>query len=276
MTFDPHAMHIPAHAGSFPLYTLPAKNHVTEPRRLGNDITMKTNVPVYARSSGQPVVLLAALLALAPAGLAADGADRAAGAPVLATAAGQDGPAVTRGQLKAVAREAFAVLEAGWPDEAGEVLAALIARGSNLLPAAADAGVVTNGEVKALAQPFFDRLILAGAAEVYPWTSGGEWADDEPATYAHLIAAFGLASADQRGTAVGTRAAIASAKPDESRSSSTASAPKVSPAAAEVVGKTSAAPSDSPAVGNEKKAGAETATRVVKVTIDYPAPGEKL
>lgn len=78
-----------------------------------------------------------------------------------------DFAAVNQGQLKWVATQAKSELDARLSGGAGTAIANLIASFSptnNYLP-------VNAGQLKAVAKPFYDRLIAAGLTNIYPWTT---------------------------------------------------------------------------------------------------------
>lgn len=85
---------------------------------------------------------------------------------VVATRVTNDYFVANLGQLKWFATNACDELEARLPGGAGSKVWALVRgfrRGGNRV-------VVNQGQLKAVAQPFYDRLIAAGYASAYPWT----------------------------------------------------------------------------------------------------------
>lgn len=83
------------------------------------------------------------------------------------------GPA-NQGQLKNIATKGYAELQARlpasvWTTPAGEALGTLVtgwnpAQGNNLAP-------INQGQLKAVAQKFYDVLIQVGYSSAYPWTA---------------------------------------------------------------------------------------------------------
>jgi hypothetical protein len=79
-----------------------------------------------------------------------------------------DYAAVNQGQVKHLATQARAELEAKLPGGAGTNITALI---NSFSAANANYAPVTVGQLKNLAKPFYDRLIATGYATNYPWSS---------------------------------------------------------------------------------------------------------
>jgi hypothetical protein len=84
---------------------------------------------------------------------------------------------VNQGQLKNIAVQAVAEMDAKLTGGAGTVLHTLIAGWSTPTGSTADYAAATLGQVKNLAKPFYDRLIAAGYATGYPWTGNGNAKD---------------------------------------------------------------------------------------------------
>jgi hypothetical protein len=90
-----------------------------------------------------------------------------------------DYAAINQGQFKNFATQAYSELQASapswvWSTTQGYALTNLIASWS---PTSGDAYVVVNlGQLKTVAKPFYDVLILTGYSNAYPWTGTG--ADD--------------------------------------------------------------------------------------------------
>ena len=86
---------------------------------------------------------------------------------VNANVAPNDYAAVAQGQVKNMASNAWAEMNANLPGGAGGTLTALIGSFSstnNYFP-------VNNGQLKHVAQPFYDRLIAVGYTNAYPLAS---------------------------------------------------------------------------------------------------------
>lgn len=86
-----------------------------------------------------------------------------------------------QGQLKNMAKKAFAELNSKLPGGAGPVLAELISGWH--APAAPgsprdDFSAVNLGQLKNVAKPFYDRLIAAGYTTSYPWSDSTNPPDD--------------------------------------------------------------------------------------------------
>ena len=86
---------------------------------------------------------------------------------VLTAGSANDWAAVNQGQVKWIASNAYAEMQAKLPGGAGAILAARISGFLNTDNFAA----VNAGQLKFLAQPFYDRLIQTGFTNAYPWTS---------------------------------------------------------------------------------------------------------
>ena len=89
-----------------------------------------------------------------------------------------DYAAVNQGQLKNIAQAAVAEMDAKLPGGAGAELHSLIAGWSSPTAQTNDFAPVTLGQLKAVAKPFYDRLIAAGLATQYPWTNTPNQPDD--------------------------------------------------------------------------------------------------
>ncbi len=84
---------------------------------------------------------------------------------------------VNQGQLKNIAVQAVAEMDARLPGGAGTTLHTLVSSWSTPGSSTADYAAATLGQVKNLAKPFYDRLIAAGLATGYPWTGNGSAKD---------------------------------------------------------------------------------------------------
>lgn len=99
---------------------------------------------------------------------------------VLSATPSDDYAAVNQGQAKNIAVQARLYFNSILPGGAGSAIDSLIA---SWLAAPAsgvtreDYAILTQGQLKALVQPFYDRLIQVGYATAYPWTAST--ADDE-------------------------------------------------------------------------------------------------
>jgi hypothetical protein len=80
-----------------------------------------------------------------------------------------DYAAVNQGQLKNIAVAAVAELNANLPGGAGTALTQLAATLSTTTANTSNYATVNLGQVKTLAQPFYDRLIAAGYIKQVPW-----------------------------------------------------------------------------------------------------------
>ncbi|MDR2981765.1 MAG: hypothetical protein LBV12_05915, partial [Puniceicoccales bacterium] len=92
-----------------------------------------------------------------------------------------DYAALNQGQLKNLAVKAAQAMEAQLAGGAGTNILSMVNAWSQ--PAASgttrdDYAVVTLGQLKAVAKPFYDRLIAAGIANAYPWANAATPADD--------------------------------------------------------------------------------------------------
>ena len=81
-----------------------------------------------------------------------------------------DYAAINEGQLKNIATQAEAELDANLPGGAGAAVHALVDTWSTPTAATSDYSAVNLGMLKTVAQPFYDQLIAAGYANAYPWT----------------------------------------------------------------------------------------------------------
>ncbi len=99
-----------------------------------------------------------------------------------ATKTKDDDAAANLGQLKHMASKAFAELEAQLYGGAGPALTAMIAKWK-APPAPGvirdDFAAVNLGQLKAVANPFYERLIEAYIADRFPWADGENLRDDE-------------------------------------------------------------------------------------------------
>ena len=86
---------------------------------------------------------------------------------VLTTNAPSDYAAVNVGQAMQIARKAYDEIQAGLPGGAGPTLSNLV---FGFAPTNAYTSVAV-GQLKALAAPFYDRLIAANFATGYPWSA---------------------------------------------------------------------------------------------------------
>jgi hypothetical protein len=108
-------------------------------------------------------------------------------------AASDDFALVNQGQLKQIALAAFREIEAKIPGGAGPELNAALDSWTNLdannirvakvTPATDDFATVNVGQVRALAKPFYDRLIPVGRALGYPWSDSPS---DDDFAYANI------------------------------------------------------------------------------------------
>jgi uncharacterized membrane protein len=78
---------------------------------------------------------------------------------------------VNAGQLKNIAKAAAAELDLQLPGGAGDAIHALIASWTTPSAGTNDFATLNLGQVKAVAQPFYDRLIALGYTNAYPWNS---------------------------------------------------------------------------------------------------------
>ena len=92
--------------------------------------------------------------------------------------AADDFAAANIGQLKQFASKAVEELEASLPSGAGSVLTDMVARWHTPPeqlnppgPPRDDFAAANLGQLKAIAKPFYDRLIAVGYATTYPWTA---------------------------------------------------------------------------------------------------------
>jgi hypothetical protein len=79
-----------------------------------------------------------------------------------------DYAAVNQGQVKNVASNAWAEMNANLPGGAGTNVTALI----NSFSRTNNYRAANNGQLKNVAKPFYDRLITVGYTNAYPWTGG--------------------------------------------------------------------------------------------------------
>jgi hypothetical protein len=84
--------------------------------------------------------------------------------------AANDYAAANQGQLKWIANQAAQELNASCPGGSGTAIPALVSSWSAPTSATSDYSPVTLGQLKFVAQPFYDRLILLGYASGYPWS----------------------------------------------------------------------------------------------------------
>jgi hypothetical protein len=87
------------------------------------------------------------------------------------------GPA-NQGQLKSIAKAAAAELDAQLPGGAGAAVHNMLGDWSAAAAMTNDFAVVNLGQAKAVAKPFYDRLIAIGYVHNYPWTASSTSAQD--------------------------------------------------------------------------------------------------
>lgn len=97
---------------------------------------------------------------------------------LLANQPADDYAIANQGQLKNIAKAAVEEMDANLPGGAGDELHNLVNSWSNSSPQANDFTPLNLGEVKNVARPFYDRLIVAGLATAYPWSTSTASADD--------------------------------------------------------------------------------------------------
>ncbi len=83
--------------------------------------------------------------------------------------AANDYAAVNQGQVKFIAEQAAAELDAHCPGGAGDIVHTLIATWGTPTATTNDFTAVNLGQLKKLAEPFYDRLKLVGYTNAYPW-----------------------------------------------------------------------------------------------------------
>jgi hypothetical protein len=88
--------------------------------------------------------------------------------------------------LKNFALAAGLELEAKLPHGAADGVKSLIAGFST----GDDYAAINLGQLKAVAKPFYDRLIAEGIAKGYPWTDGGQADDSAAANLGQLKTVF--------------------------------------------------------------------------------------
>ena len=88
---------------------------------------------------------------------------------LLGTAPLDDYAPANHGQLKNIAKAAAAEMDAKLPGGAGDAVHALIANWSTSNAQTNAFAPVNLGQLKKTAAPFYDRLIVAGLANQYPW-----------------------------------------------------------------------------------------------------------
>ncbi|MBS0631891.1 MAG: hypothetical protein JSS11_08260 [Verrucomicrobia bacterium] len=220
----------------------------------------------YAYGSSR-IAAAAWLLALPMVASAADSRPQAAASPVSSWVILDGSVLLTQGQLEVIALHAyenwnrlFPISTTGEPE---------ITRASN------DTASVTLGRLRAVAQPIYERLIQVGLAEGYPWDGNPRWADSQAlATVGHAREVFGFLSdidndaglnAYVKAPTDGAKSTVAQARSAslQGKSDSALKAPVVGPTREGLVRGAQSAESGRP-------------VRPLKITIDYPAPGEKL
>lgn len=82
-----------------------------------------------------------------------------------------DYAAINQGQLKNLANAARNYLELNLEGGAGNEVNLLVTSWAIPKPTTSDYSTVNLGQLKAVARPFYDRLIATGNATSYPWTS---------------------------------------------------------------------------------------------------------
>ncbi len=110
-----------------------------------------------------------------------------------------DYAAVNQGQVKFIAEQAAAELDAHCPGGAGDIVHTLIATWGTPTATTNDYSAVNLGQLKALAQPFYDRLIYATYTNVYPWNGSLTQANNYAAANVGQVKnlfSFDLASTD--------------------------------------------------------------------------------
>src|SRR4051812_28656376 len=90
----------------------------------------------------------------------------------------EDYAPANQGQLKNIARAAAAEMDAQLIGGAGDETHALLNSWNFVRSETNDFAAVNLGQLKSVAKPFYDRLISAGVADTYPWSSSINDADD--------------------------------------------------------------------------------------------------
>jgi hypothetical protein len=130
-------------------------------------------------STALRLAALLAVMALVPLFLYADSPSWWHLRVVLTQDATPDDYAPTnQGQVKNIAKAAATEMDAKIPGGAGNEIHALIISWSTPTAQTNDFSAVNLGQLKAIARPFYDRLIATGLASQYPWTNAPNQPDD--------------------------------------------------------------------------------------------------
>ena len=95
-----------------------------------------------------------------------------------ATKQANDYAAVNQGQVKFIAEQAVAEMDAHLPGGAGDALHQMVSAWGTPTATTNDYSAVNLGQLKVLAQPFYDQLISVGYTNVYPWNGSLAQAND--------------------------------------------------------------------------------------------------